>query len=42
MILDSCEEKGFDLKQGAQSKISLWSRVENFESGYKHCELSGW
>ena len=41
MILESCEEKGFDSKQGALIKISLWSRVENFESGYKLCELSG-
>ena len=40
MIQDLCQEKGFDSEQGAQTKISLWNRVENLDSSYKHCERS--
>ena len=48
MIQDSGEEKSLDSEQEAQLEISLWSRVENYESSSrmlssnKHCEQSGW
>ena len=46
MIQYSCDTKGFDSGQGAQSEISEWSWFENLHSSsrnvlsYKHCEWS--